>query len=718
MGDNGFLIDAMTQFLQSSMWLDAVTRFLETHYRLFIPVAAQDGDGDGVEAKSMDDDDAKHTPITAKEYTLDQYEVFLQFKDLVERLLEELIAELGCSGDDLVVSLDESARLGEYASSERRFFIQMLLSFENYHAFHHKIRQFAIEKQETSASTTGIENSKWLLQVAIATSILESKANGQLDETEEGLVAWAEALIQMTQHSSDIASDQVPTVSDNEEKEEAKATESAPSDDRLKELERTLIRERLKVDLFVAQRIADANAQIKQQMLHLVGSEIDDQQSTDDLQTTGDPSKSELARLLAQVEAIQARLKQVKAQCFEFKAVSQPHLDRMYLFLKEKVHYQQDLVSQEKEISDFIFTQIDESDAPLIPLLLEWLLLESEGLRVQTQIQDQLNGARDEGYWIQEWDEGSRAFYYMHSVTQESVWEAPVCGYLDMNQEFVTPAWDRYGETANSSFGTVDQVAESKDTSNAVELGDDESSNANLVSDGSTIEAALDLASTQLNATLQLDDGNESQNQLLKFESVMQRISREHDEERKRLELLFQVEKARQKEELRKRKEKKRRERMAKSKLAKADADDAKEEKVDACGVENKESTDSGMIRDLPCPPLSARGLLQQSPRLQLKAEDKQSAATSEENEFSIVVPGHGRVNLTHLLSDAHAKRFQERKGLSPLQQPPPQALLNPSTLRYLTEKMVKKDPINWGYGTAKQELVLEETETVESEAK
>jgi hypothetical protein len=204
----------------------------------------------------------------------------------------------------------------------------------------------------------------------------------------------------------------------------------------------------------------------------------------------------------------------------------------------------------------------------------------------------------------------------------------------------------------------------------------------------------------------------------LKFESVMQRISREHDEERKRLELLFQVEKARQKEELRKRKEKKRRERMAKSKLAKADADDAKEEKVDACGVENKESTDSGMIRDLPCPPLSARGLLQQSPRLQLKAEDKQSAATSEENEFSIVVPGHGRVNLTHLLSDAHAKRFQERKGLSPLQQPPPQALLNPSTLRYLTEKMVKKDPINWGYGTAKQELVLEETETVESEAK
>ncbi|KAF1331093.1 hypothetical protein FI667_g4470, partial [Globisporangium splendens] len=672
-----------------------------------------------------DDDDAKHAPTTAKEYTLDQYEVFLQFKDLVERLLEELIAELGCSGDDLVASLDESARLGEYASGERHFFIQTLLSFENYHAFHHKICQFAIEKQESdcplvgsdgeaSTSKVGTENPEWLLQVVIATSILESKANGQLDETEEGLVAWAEALVQMTHHSSNNESDQVPVVSDNEvdsvcddtEKEEAKATDSAPSDGRLKELERTLIRE----------RIADANAQIKQQMLHLVASEINDQQTADE--TTGDPSESELAGLFAQVEAIQARLKQVKAQCFEFKAVSQPHLDRMYLFLKEKVQYQQDLVSQEKEISDFIFTQIGESDAPLIPLLLEWLLLESEGLRVQTQIQDQLGGERDEWYWIQDWDEGSRAFYYVHSVTHESAWEAPVCGYLDMNQEFVTPAWDGYGESANPSSDTVDQVAESKGTSNAVESGKDESSAADLASDGSITQMALDQVSTQLSATLQLSDGSDSQNQLLEFESVMERISREHDEERKRLELLFQVEKARQKEGLRKRKEKKRRERTIKNKLKKAGADDAKEEKADASTNGNKESTDSEILRGLPYPPSSARGLLQQSPRLQLNAEDKQSAAASEENEFSIVVPGHGRVGLTHLLSDAHAKRFQERKGLLPLQQPPPQALLDPSTLRYLTEKMVKKDPINWGYGTTKQELVLEETETVESEAK
>lgn len=193
------------------------------------------------------------------------------------------------------------------------------------------------------------------------------------------------------------------------------------------------------------------------------------------------------------------------------------------------------------------------------------------------------------------------------------------------------------------------------------------------------------------------------------MESVMERISREHDEERKRLELLFQVEKARQKEELRKRKEKKRRERMAKNKI-KADAESKERRGAEGNDGIGEKADANAIVRAVrePPPPLSARGLLQQSPRLPMKAEEKSGAP--QEKGFSIVVPGHGRVDLSHLLSDSHAKRFQERKGLPSLQPPPPQTLLNPSTLRYLTEKMMKKDPTNWGYGTAKQELVLEET--------
>lgn len=266
------------------------------------------------------------------------------------------------------------------------------------------------------------------------------------------------------------------------------------------------------MDLLVAQRIADANAYMKQQMLHLVASEVDDQLNTEQQQlSSGSVSENELAGLFAQTETIQSRLKEVKAQCFEFKSVAQQEMDTMYLFLKEKVHYQQDLVSQEKEIFEFIFSQIQQSDAALVPLLLEWLLLESEDLRVknqiQDQIQDQLNGVCDDGYWVQDWDEGSQAFFYVHSVTGESKWEAPVCGYMDMNQEFVSPAWDGYGEVS-SAGAEGDVVATMQDELGAAEPKDScgsESSEATVQS-----SALMNEAVTQLDATLKYASGGDA----------------------------------------------------------------------------------------------------------------------------------------------------------------------------------------------------------------
>lgn len=202
----------------------------------------------------------------------------------------------------------------------------------------------------------------------------------------------------------------------------------------------------------------------------------------------------------------------------------------------------------------------------------------------------------------------------------------------------------------------------------------------------------------------------------LEMESVMERISKEHDEERRRLELLFQVEKARQKEELRKRKEKKRRERLVKKKTKAATADeaDSKDEAVD------EEARDKPPVRLR-----SPRQLALQSPRLaSIKAETKDDDGRQDDHDggLSIIVPGHGRMDLSHLLSDSHAKRFQDRKGLPSLQQqqqPASQALLNPSTLRYLTERMMKKDPTNWGpIGVSQQEIILEEVDPFAADEK
>lgn len=262
------------------------------------------------------------------------------------------------------------------------------------------------------------------------------------------------------------------------------------------------------MDLLVAQRIADANAYMKQQMLHLVASEVDDQLNTEQRQqqvSDSTASENELAGLFAQTETIQNRLKQVKAQCFEFSSVAQPEMDTMYLFLKEKVHYQQDLVSQEKEIFEFVFSQIQQSDAVLVPLLLEWLLLESEGLRVQNQVQDQLNGVRDDGYWVQDWDEGSQAFFYVHSVTAESKWEAPVCGYMDMNQEFVSPAWDGYGEAQSTDACREEEVVETMQDKLKTTESKDSGGEAAVQS-----SALMNEAATQLDATLKHADGGDA----------------------------------------------------------------------------------------------------------------------------------------------------------------------------------------------------------------
>jgi hypothetical protein len=161
------------------------------------------------------------------------------------------------------------------------------------------------------------------------------------------------------------------------------------------------------------------------------------------------------------------------------------------------------------------------------------------------------------------------------------------------------------------------------------------------------------------------------------MESVLERISREHDQERKRLELVFELEKARQKEELRKRKERKRREKLAKKQRKKDDA-------LDAPPKEDGEAS----AQPLPAPVSS---------RVAEKVESKA--------HLSLMVPGHGRIDLSQLLSDDHATRHRQLKGVSPAHE---RAMLNPATLRYLTEQMAMKQPAVLGQ-QVRRELVLEE---------
>ncbi|RLN71034.1 hypothetical protein BBJ29_010021 [Phytophthora kernoviae] len=191
MADKTFLVDAVAQFVQGNAWRDAVSHFLESHYKRFLV--------DSEDSKAQD-------KVTG--YTLEQYDSFMAFKDRVERMLEGVVGDLGCSGNDLVAAIEENLKYESALSTEKRFCIQTLLTFDDYDAFCSRIMEYAAEKQVSgyNATSTGdTELSEWALQDAIARSILEAQVLGQLDEAEASWVPWAQAQVEMCQREQDIA---------------------------------------------------------------------------------------------------------------------------------------------------------------------------------------------------------------------------------------------------------------------------------------------------------------------------------------------------------------------------------------------------------------------------------------------------------------------------------------------------------------------------------
>jgi hypothetical protein len=161
MGEKDFLVDAVAQFLQTNEWQDAITQFFAVHSVKF-PL------------ESTDEKQSKGVG-----YTLEQYDVFTQFRDLMERLLETMMGELGCSGEDLVAILQESVRNGP--TGERRFLIKTLLSFDDYADFHARITEYAAQQQQLNAEADehSAERREWELQLAVAQSLLDANVSGK-----------------------------------------------------------------------------------------------------------------------------------------------------------------------------------------------------------------------------------------------------------------------------------------------------------------------------------------------------------------------------------------------------------------------------------------------------------------------------------------------------------------------------------------------------------
>ncbi|OQS04983.1 sporangia induced hypothetical protein [Thraustotheca clavata] len=624
-----FLVDAIAQFVKGDEWKIPVGEFMNIHKIAFVGLSGNED-----------------------EHTLQHHAIFMEFKELVERLLEGVIADLGCDANSFVAALEEAAvrEAGGPKEEETQLLIKTLLSYDDFKGFCALMQQYvewnvvpSIEDEaneaeqpaemNSAAAKAYLSSSEWILQEVLARSILDAYAAGQLTAEDEAYLPWAQTIMEMKISYEALANSTA----------ECSTIYLDPMVAKMNELEANLTKEKLRVDLLVAQRLAERNATMRQQMRQLC------------LQTYSADAKegeeNNMAYICSRLEAIPEEIKSIKKKCFAVKSVSQTYMDEIYLYLKEKVHYKYDLAEYHDDIATFIFARISPNDAAVVNNLLQWLLLESEALELQKELQ-QLSfsspraEAKDENvndHWVQVWSEQDQAYYYLNSITNATQWEPPtakdgepILGYWDdINQwvpyQFVNTPTELVAEEKSTEMAHMHENKSSLSTP-ALTKSDD-----NLKKIGLTLETLL-TSDTQPNSTDMFD-----------MEASLQKVLKEHADESKKLEIALQVEHARQIQDIQRRKAQRRKERKMKR---------------------------AQQINESTAPPLAAPTLL----------DTNQSVNPCQIN---ICLPEGGKIDLLSLLSQADLKLQRDRRCLTDSTgKESTSNTLNSTSLLYLAEKL------------------------------
>ncbi|KAF0755788.1 hypothetical protein AaE_004856 [Aphanomyces astaci] len=495
-----FLLDAVAQFLKGDQWLEPVNAFMHANKLAFVGLAGPQ-----------------------ESYSLQQHAVFVEFKDLAERLLEGIVQDLGCEPSTFVAALEEAVvnEAGGPKEEEVQLLVKTLLAYDDFHGFCALMQTYvewnavpSMPPDENEMQFSGADefqvvdgaaafdatkyfgSHEWILQEVVARSLLDAQASGQLGDDDAAYLPWADAIMMMKAHYNNQTTVAAYDVSDGTGEATTTTIEvstGAPTNAllswriaerqlaleskmaaKMRSLEATLVHERLKVDLLVAQRLSERNAGMRLQMSALCQQSFSGSDAAVDETTAGTTlsAEAELCHLCDRMETIQVELKAIKKRCFGFKYVSQAHLDEIYLFLKEKIHFKHDLAQCESEIADFIFSRIQPSDSAIVPDLLQWLLLESEAHEVQVEVQSRsFLSPRAEAKevdlndrWVQHWSGDDGTYYYLNSVTGESRWDSPmskdgepIVGYWDNDNQ-----WVPYAFLAPGDNPPVDMTADSK----------------------------------------------------------------------------------------------------------------------------------------------------------------------------------------------------------------------------------------------------------------
>ena len=211
------LLDAVDQFVKGNGWSGPINEFIGKHSHLF----------------SEND---------SEEYDVEQYDVFLQFGELIDSLLRQVVQDLGCSEDMLITILKDSVNKESRSTRDDQIkaLLDTILMHDDFPQFHTLMLSNGVPgavASEESTTGTGEEESalasaEYVLQETLARSLLEAEANGHLEPGEEELLVWAKAVIEMKEISQQY-----------EEEQQEDHVEESEAEQRMRELQITLNQE-------------------------------------------------------------------------------------------------------------------------------------------------------------------------------------------------------------------------------------------------------------------------------------------------------------------------------------------------------------------------------------------------------------------------------------------------------------------------------------------
>mmetsp|Transcript_30172 Transcript_30172/g.38922 ORF Transcript_30172/g.38922 Transcript_30172/m.38922 type:complete len:897 (+) Transcript_30172:103-2793(+) len=225
------------------------------------------------------------------------------------------------------------------------------------------------------------------IQCIMAQSVLEAQSAGTLPKSDEAILPWANAMVELAtlMRSCDFDTNQLD------------ATYQA----RVEELRVILQREQETMDAHASAQpesrsTANGSAAGGGEVAEMSEEDRErERRRVEKIMENASKAEQDLAAMLTRVDELQKITEKQRDKVTIYtrppQSVKNDNLEEIYLFIKEMVHGGQDLAENKDKIHDYVFERIESSAANLVPSLLELMLQEEEMVMLNRHIRKALD---------------------------------------------------------------------------------------------------------------------------------------------------------------------------------------------------------------------------------------------------------------------------------------------------------------------------------------